>query len=49
MQQLVLMVEEVKQLPAAKHDRFVKLIRYWPMIEGHAGKLEHNGSSVFDV
>jgi hypothetical protein len=50
MQQLVLMVEELKKFPAATHDRFVIILIHETItIHCVLRKLEHNSASVFDV
>jgi hypothetical protein len=50
MQQLVLMVEELKKFPAAAHDRFVIILIHETItIHCVLRKLEHNGTSVFNV
>jgi hypothetical protein len=49
-QQLVLMVDEVEKFPAATHDRFVIILIHETItIHCVLRKLEHNGTSVFDV
>jgi hypothetical protein len=49
-QHLVLMVDELEKFPTATHDRFVIILIHETItIHCVLRKLEHNGTSVFDI